>query len=198
ASYFVEGAAARALGQTRTAGAFDALVAASERPSWNEVIREGVFQGLAALGDPRAAPVLVGWLDRAKPIQARAAAARALGALASDHRLDSGEARQQMVQGLLGALDDPWPPVRGSAARALGSMRESGALEALDQMASRELDGIFVRAARLAARDIREGKQPADEVRQLRNDFDAMKEENRKLRERLEALAARLENGQER
>jgi aminopeptidase N len=194
-SYFVEGTAATALGRTRTEGAFDALVAAIDRPSWNEIIRGGVFQGLAALGDPKAVPVLVGWLDRAKPIQARAAAAGALGALASNHRLDSGEARQQMVQGLLGALDDPWPPVRRAAARALAAMRETGALAALDQMASRELDGALVRAARLAARDIREGKGPADEVRQLRNDFDEIKEENRKLRERLETLEARLEKG---
>jgi aminopeptidase N len=196
-SYFVEAAAAQALGQTRTGGAFDALVAALDRPSWNEVIRGGVFQGLAALGDPQAAPVLVGWLDRAKPIQARAAAANALGALASDHRLDSGEARQQMTRGLLGALDDPWPPVRRSAARALGTMREGSALGALEQMASRELDGNLVRAARQSAREIREGKKPADEVRQLRGDFDAMKEENRKLRERLETLEARLNQGQE-
>jgi aminopeptidase N len=196
-SYHVEGAAARALGQTRASGAFDALVAALDRPSWNEIIRDGVFHGLAALGDPKAAPVLVGWLDRAKPIQARAAAARAIGALASDHRLDSGEARQQMAQGLVGALDDPWPPVRGSAARALGSMRETSALGALDQMASRELDGVFVRAARQAARTIREGEKPADEVRQLRNEFDEIKEENRKLRERLETLEARQDKEQD-
>ncbi len=196
-SYFVEAAAAKALGQTRTAGAFDALLAAIDRPSWNELIRGGVFQGLAALGDPKAAPVLVGWLDRAKPIQARAAAANAIGTLAGDHRLDSGEARQQMTQGLLGALDDPWPRVRATAARALGAMRESSALDALDQMASHELDGTLVRAARWAAKDIREGKKPADEVRQLRNDFDAMKEENRKLRERLETLEARLDKAQD-
>jgi aminopeptidase N len=192
-SYYVEAAAARALGRTRTSGAFDALLAAIDRPSWNEMIRGGVFQGLAALGDPRAAPVLVGWLDRAKPIQARRAAAGTLGALASDHRLDSGEARQQMARGLVGALDDPWPPVRGAAARALAAMRESSALGALDQMASRELDGTLIRAARQSARTIREGKGPVDEVRQLRNDFDEMKDENRKLRERLETLAARLE-----
>ncbi len=192
ASYFVEGAAAQALGQTRTSGAFDALVAAIDRPSWNEVIRDGIFQGLAALGDPKAAPVLVGWLDHTKPIQARAAAARALGALGSNYRFDSGEARQHIVQGLIGALDDTWPPVRGSAARALAAMRETSALDALDQMASRELDGIFVRAARQAAQTIRQGKGPSDEVRQLRNDFDAIKEENRKLRERLETLEARL------
>ena len=197
ASYFVEAAAARALGQTRTSGAFDALVAAIDRPSWNEIIRGGVFQGLAALGDPKAAPVLIGWLGHTKPIQARASAAGALGALASDHRLDSGEARQQIVQGLVGALDDSWPPARGSAARALGSMGESSALGALDQMANRELDGIFIRAARQAARTIREGKKPADEVRQLRNEFDTIKEENRKLRARLETLEARLDTDEE-
>jgi len=192
-SYFVEAAAAGALGRTRTDGAFDALVAALDRSSWNEVIRGSIFQGLAALGDPKAAPVLVEWLGRAKPIQARAAAARAIGALASDHRLDSGEARQQMAQGLVGALDDPWPPVRGSAAGALGAMGESSALGVLDQMASSELNGVLVRIVRQATRSIREGKKPADEVRQLRNDFDSIKEENRKLRERLETLEARLD-----
>ncbi len=191
-SYFVEGAAASALGKTSTEGAFDALVAASDRPSWNEIIRGGVFQGLAALGDPRVVPVLAGWLNRDRPIQARAAAAGALGALASDHRLDTGEARQQLVQALLGALDDPWPRARASAARALGATREKGALGALDQMAGRELDGTLVRAARLAVKAIREGKQPNDEVRQLRRDFDEMKEENRKLRERMETLEARV------
>src|SRR6185437_9057145 len=162
-----------------------------------EVIRSNIFQGLAALGDPKAAPVLVEWLSRAKPIQARAAAARAIGALASDHRLDSGEARQQMTRGLVGALDDPWPPVRGAAAGALGALRESSALGALDHMATSELGGGLVRAARQAARTIREGKKPADEVRQLRNDFDSVKEENRKLRERLEKLEARLPSDEE-
>jgi aminopeptidase N len=191
-SYFVEAASASALGRTRTDGAFDALVAALDRPSWNEVIRGNIFQGLAALGDPKAAPVLIEWLGRAKPIQARAAAASAIGTLANDHRLDNGEARQQMVRGLLGALDDPWPPVRGSAAGALGRIGDSSALGALDQMAGSELGGGLVRAARQAARTIRAGKKPADEVRQLRNDFDSIKEENRKLRERLETLEARL------
>jgi aminopeptidase N len=192
-SYFVESAAATALGKTRTSGAFAQLVAALDRPSWNEIIRAGVFQGLAALGDPAAAGVLAGWLDRSKPIQARAAAAGALGMLAKDHRLDNGEPRQQAVNALLGALDDPWTPVRASAARSLAALRETGALGALDQIAASDLDGRLVRTVRLAAKTIREGKTAGDEVRQLRSDFDAMKEENRKLRERLETLEARLE-----
>jgi aminopeptidase N len=192
-SYFVEGAAATALGKTRTSGAFEQLVAALDRPSWNEIIRAGVFQGLAALGDPAAAGVLAGWLDRSKPIQARAAAAGALGTLAKDHRLDHGEPRQQAVNALLGGLDDPWTPVRASAARSLAALRETSALGALDQIAASDLDGRLVRTVRLAAKAIREGKAAGDEVRQLRSDFDAMKEENRKLRERLEALEARLE-----
>jgi aminopeptidase N len=195
ASYHVEGAAASALGRTRASGAFEQLTAALDRPSWNEIIRSNIFQGLAALGDPAAADVLAEWVDRSKPIQARAAAANAMGALGSDHRLDTGAARQRLIDALIGALDDPWPPVRATAARALAKMRETSALGALDQMASRELDGMLIRAARLAAKTIREGKGPGDEARQLRTDLDEVREENRKLRERLETLEARLEQG---
>ncbi len=192
-SYFVESAAASALGRTRSAGAFDTLTGALDRPSWNEVIRSGIFGGLAALGDPAVAPVLAEWTGSTRPIQARSAAAGALGALAGDHRLDSGPARQQMVEALLAALDDPWLPVRRAAARSLAAMHETSALGKLDERASREVDGTVIRSMRLAAKAIREGKAPNDEVRQLRTDLDEMKEENRTLRQRLEALEARLE-----
>jgi aminopeptidase N len=192
-SYFVEGAAANALGRTRTAGAFEQLTAALDRPSWNETIRANVLRGLAALGEPRVAGVLAEWVDRHKPIQARAAAAEALGLLGGNHRLDSGEAREQIITALLGALDDPWPPVRRAAARALGTLGEQRALGALERMASAELDGMQMRAARMAARAIRKGKSSSDELKQLHTDLDEMRSENRKLRERMEALEARLE-----
>ncbi len=192
-SYFVESAAATALGKTRTPGAFQTLVGLLDRPSWNETIRAGALNGLAALGDPAAAAVLAGWSGPTKPPQARSAAAGALGMLAQDHRLDSGEPRQQVVEALLAALDDPWPPVRRAAARSLAALRESSALGKLDERASREVDGMVVRSMRLAAKAIREGKAQSDEVKHLRDDLDQMKAENRKLRERLETLEARLE-----
>jgi aminopeptidase N len=192
-SYFVEGATANALGRTRASGAFEQLTAALDRPSWNEIIRSNVLRGLAALGEPRVAGVLAEWVDRSKPIQARAAAAEALGTLGSDHRLDSGEARGQIVSALLSALDDPWPPVRRAAARALGALGEQSALGALERLEAAELDGNLVRAARLAAQDIRSGKSSSDELKQLHTDLDEVKSENRKLRERLAALEARLE-----
>ncbi len=192
-SYFVESAAATALGKTRTHDAFETLVSLLDRSSWNEVIRAGAFQGLAALGDPAAAAVLAEWTGPTKPIQARSAAAGALGTLGNDHRLDSGEPRQQMVEALLAALDDSWPPVRRAAARSLAALRESSALGKLDEKASREVDSMVVRSIRLAAKAIREGKAQSDEVKHLRDDLDQMKAENRKLRERLDALEARME-----
>ena len=54
ASYFVEAETALALGKTRAAAAFDGLVAALDRSGWNETVRVGVLDGLAALQDPRA------------------------------------------------------------------------------------------------------------------------------------------------
>ena len=54
-SYLVEAEAARALGRTRQAAAFDVLVDLLERPSWADVVRAGAIDGLAALRDERGA-----------------------------------------------------------------------------------------------------------------------------------------------
>ena len=72
---------------------YDVLLTKVDTPSWNEIIRGGVFAGLGSLGDARVVDVLALWTtDRAKPMDARAAAARGLGILASTKRIDPGEA----------------------------------------------------------------------------------------------------------
>ena len=53
-SYGVIRAAAVALGQTRSAGAYDALVKLIDAPSWRDTVRASALSGLAALGDKRA------------------------------------------------------------------------------------------------------------------------------------------------
>src|SRR5207244_3944247 len=53
-SYAVIRAAALALGQTKSAGAYDSLVKLIDAPSWRDTIRASALSGLAALGDKRA------------------------------------------------------------------------------------------------------------------------------------------------
>ena len=78
-SLFVEAAAATALGKTRAAGAREALEAALEsKDGWAEVIRIGIVNGLAALGDEAVVPAITACCAYGRPMRLRAAAIRAL------------------------------------------------------------------------------------------------------------------------
>jgi hypothetical protein len=63
-------------------------------------------------------------------------------------------------------------------------------VEALDRMAARERDGRAVRAARDAALSLRKGSDTSLEIRNLRDEFEKLKSENAKLRERIEKVEA--------
>ena len=112
-SYLVEAEAARALGRTRQASAFDVLVEALGRPSWYEVVRAGALDGLAALRDERGTAQLVERTRYGNPPRARRAAVLGLPKLASD-------ARTRESLELL--LDDVDPMLRLDVARALGDL----------------------------------------------------------------------------
>src|SRR2546423_1174119 len=82
-TWLVEAEAAKALGRTRVARALPALERVlATRESWNDVIRAHALEGLAATRDPRALPLVKTQTPAAKDMGTRAAAARALGALA--------------------------------------------------------------------------------------------------------------------
>jgi aminopeptidase N len=83
-SYGVIRAAAVALGQTKNAGAYDALVKIIDQPSWRDTIRASSLQGLAALGDKRA--MELGFKYSAAPTRAevRGAAFSLIGATGKD------------------------------------------------------------------------------------------------------------------
>lgn len=192
-SYFVEAAAATALGRTRTPGAFDKLTSLLGRGSWNETIRAGIFAGLGELAEARVVGVIVGWLlDRHNSIQVRQAAAGGLRTLAATHRLPPGDAHTHAVDGAIAALDDPWESVQYQSLGALRDLGDDRAIAAVQRFADRAVDMRGTRIARQTLAALRGGRTRDDETRRLRTDFDEMREENRKLRDRLGALEARL------
>jgi aminopeptidase N len=194
-SYYVEAAGATALGKTRAPGAFETLVSLVERPSWNELIRAGVFAGLGELGDPRSVDVLAVWAaDRAKPMDARVGALVGLRLLAATGRVE-GEAKVRAVDAALAGLSDPWELAVLAAAGALRAWGDARAIHALERVVSSNPDERIVRAARESSLALRRGATRSAEARQLRGDLDALREENRTLRTRLDALESRL-NGQ--
>jgi aminopeptidase N len=79
-SYAVIGEAAKALGMTKSPGAYEALVKLVDMPSWRDTIRASALSGLAALGDKRALDLGFRYVAAGNPAPVRAAALGILGA----------------------------------------------------------------------------------------------------------------------
>jgi aminopeptidase N len=181
ASYFVEAEAARALGKTRTRRALDALLAALPRESFQQVLRARALEGLGELRDVRALPAVLERSRYGEAMQARVAAAKALGLLGEGNR----EVREHVERML---IEDPEFRVRREAADALWKLGDASGLGALDRAAAADIDGRVRRAARETALRLRDGKRPPEALRELRKDVDALRAENDRLRTRLDRI----------
>ncbi len=201
-SYQVESAAARALGKTRVAGSVDQLVKLLDRPSWMNYVQRGIFAGLAASGDDRVVEHIAAYLGETRAVDGRreanhptmrAAAARGMSVLGDNRYLYSEETRQRAVTALSQAVEhDSWEPVRAISALALMSLGEKRVINALERTARHELDSTAQRDMRVAAYALRTGDKTDEQLKQLRKDLDQLREENRKQKEQLEALEARV------
>ena len=184
-SYFVEEEAARAIPRTKQPEAFEVVSKVLGRPSFNDGVTFQAFSGLGELTDERAIPLSKEWAKYGNPPRAREAALGCLGKL--------GEGKSDVVEFLTDYLDDPWIRARTSAIAALQEIKDDKAIPFLSQHIPRELDGRVVRKCREAIAAIRQGKDRGDDVKKLRGDLEKLQEENRKQKERLGKLEARLE-----
>ena len=201
-SYLVESAAAQALGKTRTAASVDQLLKLIDRPSWMNFVQRGIFSGLAATAEDRVVEYIAAYLGDTHAIDGRReanhptmrrAAAQGMWALGQNRYLYSEEARQRAVTALTLAIEhDSWEPVRAISALALMSLGEKRAINVLERVARHELDSFAQRDMRIAAYTLRIGDKTDEQLKQLRKDLDQVREENRKQKEQLEALEARV------
>jgi aminopeptidase N len=179
-SYLVEGEAARALGRTRQAAAFDLLVDLLDRASWFDVVRAGAIDGLAELRDDRAVPHLTARLRYGHPARVRRSAALALPKLATDRR-----ARETLEQ----LLEDPDPLLRVDAVRAIGELVDPKSRPALRDRLEVETDPRVRRRIREVLRDLTEPKRATEP---LREELEKLLGEHGELKARMAKLEARL------
>jgi aminopeptidase N len=71
---------------------------------------------------------------------------------------------------------------------AFEDLRESKAISVLRRMADRAVDGRVRRRAEQAIEALHQGKSRSDESRLMREDLDKLRDENKKLQERLDKL----------
>ena len=184
-SYFVKAAALTALGKTRDPRAFDVLAAAVKGRSWNGTVEAGAIRGLAELADARAlAPVL----ESAKLENDEGVRRAAVAAVGRIGELVESE-RTRVVGALEELLDDEMFLVQLGALAAAEALSDVRLLPALDRLAQAAFDGRVRRDAMEAAIRIREGARVPTQVNAMRTDIDGLREEQRKLQEKIEALS---------
>ncbi len=185
-SYLVEAEAALALGETRDRRAFDILEGAMRRESHLDSIRAHALGGMAETRDERTIAVAREWSAYGKPPRARVAA---IGALAKMAR-QRDPWRDEIVDYLAPFSDDKEFMVRMRLPAAFEEIGDPRALAPLHRLADRDLDGRIQRRARTAIAVISEGRSRTEHDARMREDIDKLREENKKLQQRLEKLEA--------
>ena len=153
------------------------------RPSFNDVASVQALSGLGDLKDERAIAVAKERTSTRNPNRVREAALACLGKL--------GDGKKDIVEFLADHVDDPWIRARTNAIGALQELKDEGALPALSRRIPRELDGRVVRRCREAIAAIAQGKNRGEDVKKLRGELETLREENRKLSDRLDKLEAK-------
>ncbi len=178
ASYLVEAETAIALGRTRQPAVLDVLRGCLDRQGWNETVRCGVLDGLAALRDPQAIDQIAVFLSKEHHTLLRCAALRSLCAFV---------AQAPQVLDILG----PWTADTSfrfafNLASNLGNLGDGRAIALLQTVAERAVDGRVKRRAQDAIAQIGGGLAAGKQVEALRQDVDTLRNQMRDLTERLE------------
>ncbi len=177
-SYLVEAEAARALGKTRQASAYEVLLDVMDRPSWADVIAAGSIDGLAALRDDRALPHLYARTRYGHPSRVRRAAALAIPKLSTDRR-----AREHLED----LLDDSDPILRIDVVRALSDLGDARSRGSLRARAEVDLDPRVRRRIREVVRDLGGERKQTE---QLKEDVERLQTEQLELKARLSRIEA--------
>jgi aminopeptidase N len=191
-SYFVEAEAALALGRTRDARAFDQLSRALAKDSYLEVICTHALAGFAELRDERALAVAREWCAYGRPPRARVAA---IGTLAKFAQIVESR-RPEILDFLAPVADDREFMVRMRLPGAFAEIGAPDGIAPLRRLLDRDLDGRIKRRAQEAIDSIVAGRSRIEEGNRMRGEMDKIREDNRKLRERLDKLEAAVNANQ--
>ncbi len=190
-SYFVEAAAALALGKTKSKKAFSALQTSLTKDSFREVIRAGILRGLAELDDERGIPIACEWASYGKPYSIRNVALEVLGKLGK-YRPDRKEILDAITAVFKEAPDALSFRPYIWAISALAERGHSDALTHLLNIQNNDPRPKFQIRARRAIKKIREGKDKGEEIKRLREDMEKIQKENVSLRDRLSRLESNV------
>ncbi|HET9622293.1 MAG TPA: HEAT repeat domain-containing protein, partial [Kofleriaceae bacterium] len=184
---FVEAEAALSLGKTRTVRAGEVLRLAASRDSFNDVVRQYAYRGLAEARDDSALGLLVEAVRWGRVTQGRRAAAMALANLMRGRRDREARDVRERLELLLADRDFR---VQAAAIEALAIVADPAAIGALRQVIDRELDGRLRRRSKEVIRNLEDATSAAEDVRRLRDEVSELRALTASLRDRLDRMTA--------
>ncbi|WP_008317686.1 M1 family metallopeptidase [Leptolyngbya sp. PCC 6406] len=199
ASYAVEAAAARALGQVGATrlpeipeeGETLALLkrVLQERAGWNEVVRSAALGGVSQFKTSEAAlEIIFQYTDPTLPNLLRLGAVRALGSISTGQ----SKANVTRILARLEAISrEPQFRTQMAAIAALGLMADGGAVSVLGSIADHIDDGRVRRRAEEAMQKVQKRLDKDAAVQKLQQDLEELKKSNQDLKSRLEDLEAK-------
>ncbi|BAZ38168.1 peptidase M1 membrane alanine aminopeptidase [Calothrix sp. NIES-4101] len=198
-SYYVEAAAYRSLGAV-TAGTVDEKPkeekaikllksVLEEKAGWNEVIRSGAISGLAEMKTSATALDLV--LEYTKfgiPQPLRLTAIRALGKISTGQNNTNLE---RILERLTELAKEGFFLTQVAVVVALGQMETPKAIAILQNLANQTPDGRVRRFADEEIANVHKHIGADNALRQMRDELEQLKQQNKELRSRLENLEAK-------
>jgi aminopeptidase N len=198
-SYYVEAAACRSIGtiaaaidekQHKDEKAVKLLkTVLEEKAGWNEVVRSGAIAGLSELKTSEAALNLILEYTRlgvAQPL--RLSAIRALGRTSVGQNATNLE---RILERLSELAKESFFLTQVAVVVALGQMETPKAIGILQNLSAQTPDGRVRRIADEQVVRVQKNIGSDKALRQLREEFDQLKQQNQELRSRLESLEAK-------
>jgi aminopeptidase N len=205
-SYYVEATASRVIGAMSATGFAYASANLKEKPKedkvlkllkgvledkagWNEVVRSGAIAGLAEFKTSEAAlNLLLEYTKLGVPQPLRLATIRALGKISVGQ---SPVNLERILEQLTELAKETFFLTQVAVAAALGQMETPKAVGILRSLAEQTADGRVRRYAEEEISKVQKNIGSEKTLRQLREDFDQLKQQNQELRSRLENLEAK-------
>ncbi|MEH1888619.1 MAG: M1 family metallopeptidase [Nostoc sp.] len=198
-SYYVEATASRVIGAIASANLEekpkeDKVLkllkgVLEEKGGWNEVVRSGAVAGLAEFKTSETAlNLLIEYTKLGVPQPLRLATIRALGKISIGQ---SPVNLERILEKLTELAKETFFLTQVAVAAALGQMETPKAVRILRSLAEQAVDGRVLRYAEEEISKVQKNIGSEKTLRQLREDFDQLKQQNQELRSRLENLEAK-------
>ncbi len=188
-SYFVEGAAAAALGHTLQEAAVGDLRKALTKPSWHDVIAMSAAEGLAATRDESVVEDLVRIArDRTRYWNCRMTAIRSLAELGNARPSLSPRIAEELAR----YLEDPDLLISSRVAGAIVALGNESGIGALRRAASATPDPRRANEYLLAADELAGQRKRGEDVDRLRDELEKVRTEAKEMRETIQRLEEKV------